>query len=159
MKIKQTRSAGGGRGPGLGIGLIGSDGPHYRDIGVQTGYTGGYHASPDTDIARRFQQHACPDDDFEMRDDLERDDDIIVSPEDASGFHTMAKYSLMEVHDMTDKELEEAIDDIEEISTVASLGAGPVLPMGRNPDNTKTTKKQLKKLRKHQREKIWYMPK
>ena len=104
MKIKQTRAAGGGRSAGLGTGMIGSDGPLYRDIGVQSGYTGGYHDSPDSTIARRHQQHAHIDHDPVELDDDETDDwpEHIPNP--------FMKYSLLEVHDMTDEEVAEEFE-------------------------------------------------
>ena len=151
MNIKQTRSAGGGRSAGLGTGLMGSDGPIYRDIGIQTGYTGGYHDSPDSTIARRHQQHAHVDDDY--------DEDNVVDIEDETlgiivMLETMSKHKLLSIHDMTEEEIESELKDIEEMMGVAAIGAVPVLPLGKNPDNTKTSKRQLTKMSKKQ--KRWY---
>ena len=146
--IRQTRGSGGGRPRPSQGNWINSDGPDYVRIPVQTGYQGGMTDSADNyfggtaGMGRLF-----PEDFFEEEEPV---DDL------QEFLNKMINISMCEALDIIDEDPEEDNskdeEDIEEIS--AGGVAGVAVPIGRNPDGSKTTRNRIKKFRKFS--KRWY---
>jgi len=148
-KRKLNEKYGDSTGSRLGGGMVGSDQLRFKKDRVETGYMGGY-----SDIADNSSKWGSgqlfPADYY---DELDDEDDILIDI-----------MELVNEVKLKDKKVEKLIapsDDedkeIEEMSTVAALGGSPILPIDREADGSKTTKKKLKKKRNFFKKTLgWY---
>jgi hypothetical protein len=164
MKKKRLneKMGGGGR---IGLGGMNSTGPFNTRHMTKypSGYhTGGYQGNADSQISQR---HGLASTLEEENEDLEyKEDQNMLEEEEEDLMEFFARIMKMP---LTESEKEEIISDIslekedeEDIDEMSAGGvAGVAVPLGKNPDGSKTTRSQLDKLRTNQRDKSWYIPK